>query len=76
MLLELLFLRGNFVILDSFYARGDEELLRCSYVRYMRNIKNFDQLLITNEDGLPMKVAQLPGTLEIDPFFYYTFLYS
>lgn len=73
--LEILSLRGNFVILDSFYARGDEDIHGCSHVKCIGTLKNCDQLLVSNEDGLPLKVPQLPGTLKIDPFFYYTILY-
>lgn len=62
--LELLFLRGNFVILNSFYARGDEDILGCTRVRCTRAIENYDQLLVRNEDGLPLRVAQLPGTFK------------
>ena len=66
--LELLFLRGHFVILDSFYVGGDEDIPRYTYVRCMGTLKNCDQFLMSNEDGLPLRVAQLLGTLKIDPF--------
>ena len=70
--LELLFLRGHFVILDSFYARGDEEIPRCTYVRCMGTLNICDELLMRNEDGLFVIVARgdedILGTLNIEPF--------
>ena len=65
--LQLLFLRGHFVILDSFCARGGEEILGYTCVRYVGTLKYCDEFLMRNDDGLPMRVAQLLGTLKIDP---------
>ena len=73
-LLELLFLRRHFVILDTFYARHDEDILGCTHVTCTGTLKNCNKLLVRNEDGLPLRVAQLLGTLKIDHFFYYTIL--
>ena len=74
--LELLFLRRHFVILDSFYVGDDEDIPVCTHVTCMGTLKNYDQLFVSNEDGLPLRVAQLQGTLKIDPLIYYKMLYS
>ena len=35
------------------------------------SLKNFDEFLVSNEDGLPLRVSgsdeDIPGTLKIDP---------
>lgn len=58
--------------MDSFYAGGNDDILGCTYVRCMRITKNYDELFVSNEDGLPMRVArcdeEILGTLNIGPF--------
>ena len=63
--------------MDSSYAGGEgDNILGFTRIRSIGTQPNCDEFLISNEDGLPLKVPQLPGTLKIVPFFYYTILFS
>ena len=63
--------------MDSFYAEGKgEKNVGYTRVKCMRTLQNCDEFLISNEEGLPLRVAQIPGTLNNFPFFYYTILFS
>ena len=59
---------GHFVYIVFILCRGDEDIPRCTHVRCMETLKNCDELIVRNEDGFSLRVAQLPGILKIDPF--------
>lgn len=63
---------GHFVKLDSFYAVGDatqneDKFPQCTCIKCMRTVEDC-VLLVSDEDELPLRVSQVPGTLRICPF--------
>ena len=62
--------------MESIYATGDATLdgdyPRCNSIASTRTVKNC--ILLVSEEGLPLKIEKLLGTLKIGPFFYYTII--
>lgn len=63
---------GYFVKLDLFYAVGDatqnqDKFLGCTHIKCIGTVEDCI-FLVSDEDGLPLRVSQVMGTLKIGPF--------